>query len=785
MRFIYYLAYIVFFICIGSVNSYAQFTLQGVVTDFDTEKPIIAANIFIQGINKGAITDEQGQFSISLSAGQYQLTFSAVGYRTQMKTIQLAQNSRLDIELVEDIKQIDEVTVTGKKLDQNVKELQMSTIRLDMINIKKIPVVFGESDIIKVLTLQPGVSTIGEGSGGFNVRGGRVDQNLVLLDGAPLFNTSHLLGFFTSVNPDAIQDVILYKGGIPAQYGGRLSSLLAMNMRPGNEEKLKFSSGIGPISSRLLVEGPILKNKLTFIVSGRAAYPNWLIKAFPGKNKGSKAFFYDVNAKIQYKLNSKNTVSLMAYRSYDNFKFPEDTLYSWQSNLASLQWTSLLTNNLAFSLSAIHSDYRFGTEGLKDGYGFLLRSFVKHQEVKAGILFTPGENHKLELGGSSIWYTLQPGDLTPTNEFSNVNALLLQKEFANERAAYVSEEWNILPALTLQAGLRYSWFANKGPRQVFQYADGVPRSRETIIDTLTYASGQSIASYGGWEPRMAARISLGAKSAVKLSYNRTRQYLHLISNTTAISPVDFWKVSDSYVPPQIASQGAIGFFRNFFDNAFEASLETFYKEMRNLVEYKNGATLLLNPTLETDLLRAKGKAYGVELSIHKSKGKFTGQFSYTYSRSLVAVQTQFPIERVNDGVYFPSNFDRPNNLALSGQWQLNKGWTLASNFVYTTGRPATYPDGKYVLNSTPVVNYSKRNADRIPDYHRLDVSFSKDTRQTKNQQRYSMWVISFYNLYARKNPYSIYFTNYNNRTRSYRLSVFGTIIPSLTWNFYF
>jgi hypothetical protein len=770
---------------ISASAAFAQYKLEGTVNDFKTGKPVIAANVFIKNTNKGAVTNDQGYFSLSLPSGQYQVTISAVGYQTQNRTIQLAQNARLDVELEEDIRQIQEITVTGKATDRNIKEIQMSTVRVDMLNIKKIPVVFGEADIIKALLLQPGVTTVGEGAGGFNVRGGRTDQNLVLLDGAPIFNTSHLLGFFTNVNPDVVQDAVLYKGNIPAAYGGRLSSLLLMETKSGDPEKWNVNGGISFISSRATVDGPIIKNKLSLLASGRIAYPNFIIGLFPKVFNGSRGFFYDTNVKLDYRLNDKNRFSLSGYRSYDNFKFPQDTLYGWETNNASFRWKSILAKNLTFNVNAIHSHYQFNTEGLQKQYEFLLKSVVQHQELKASLSFTP-EKHIIETGASVIYYKLDPGSLNPVGDNSNVNPFASRKENATERSAYISDEWQITPTITLQAGLRYSFYQNRGPGLLYVYEENTPRSLETIVDTISYENGRPIKGYDGWEPRVGLRVGLGTQTAIKVSYNRSRQYLHLISNTTAISPVDFWKGSDYYVPPQVADQGAIGIFRNFKNNTYETSIEAYYKDIKNLVEYRNGATLLLNSLLEADLLKAKGKAYGIELNVQKLTGKLTGQFGYTYSRSLTAVQTPFAITQVNGGEFYPSNFDRPHNLTISTQWKMGRGWTMGTNFIYTTGRPATYPESKYVLNNGTVIGYSKRNADRIPDYHRLDVSFSFDSRKDKTtDSRYSLWVFSVYNVYARKNPYSIYFINDNSRAQAYRLAVFGIFIPSITWNLYF
>uniref|UniRef100_UPI0037432F42 TonB-dependent receptor n=1 Tax=Rhodocytophaga rosea TaxID=2704465 RepID=UPI0037432F42 len=740
--------------------------------------------MLVKNTAKGTVTDQQGFYSIELPFGTYIITFSAVGYRSQSRSVTFTDDVVLDLKLVNSTQELQEVVVTGKTPDQNVKGAQMSTIQLNIQTLNKIPAVLGEADIIKAFTLQPGVTTVGEGAGGFNVRGGRVDQNLVLLDGAPVFNTSHLLGFFTSVNPDVVREATLYKGGIPAPFGGRLSSLLDIHTKSGNEEQIRTSFGVGPISSRIIVDGPLIKNKVTFLASGRVAYPNFILSLFPEQFKGNRAFYYDVNGKLQYKLNDNNTIALSAYRSTDNFKFPEDTLYTWHSNLASLHWNSALRKDLVLTVSGIHSDYKLGMEGLKEQYQFLLASSIKHQEVKTRLFYALKSRHKLEAGANAIWYTLNPGSRKPLKN-SIINPQTLQKEFAREMAAYISDEFLITPAITLQAGVRYSWFGNVGPRQVYSYTQGAPRTLEAIEDSLDYQHGKFIKTYGGWEPRVSLRVGFGTQTAVKFSYNRMRQYLHLISNTTAISPVDFWKVSDSYIPPQVVDQLAVGIFNNFKSNEIETSVEAFYKDITSLVEYKNGAVLLMNPIIETALLPASGKAYGIEVSLAKNKGKLTGQLSYTYSRSLAKVQADFATESVNEGAYFPSTYDKPHNAALSSQLLLGRGWTFSTNFVYSTGRPITYPDGQYVFNNTPVIDYSKRNLDRLPDYHRLDISFTKDTRVKKDQKRYSTWIFSIYNVYSRKNPYSIYFSKVRTVTRAYQLSVLGSFIPSLTLNFYF
>lgn len=769
----------------ASAHAQTRFRIYGQVMDGVTNKPLVNVSVFDKKQGAGTTTDSTGAFSMQVLPGSYNLTFSAVGYYTRSRFLEIERaNIRMEVALNPDTRQLDEVNVKGRTPDANVSATQMSVVRLDMKNLRNIPVVFGEVDILKALTLQPGVSTVGEGAGGFNVRGGRTDQNLVLLDGAPLFNTSHLLGLLSNLNADAIQDVTLYKGGIPAAYGGRLSSLLIMNTKPGETERIRVDGGIGLLTSRLMVQGPVAKNKkLTFLAGGRIAYPSFILGLFPEPTNKDRAFFYDLNGRLTYRLNADSQLSATVYRSYDTFKFPQDTLYTTQSTLLTARWSQRVNPQLSFNLTATQSDYRFFLDGLTNANTYRYRSTIRQRDARFDWLYSPSAKHRLEFGGSLTGYSLLPGSIVPTGEFSNINSLTLPTEQAREWAGYISEEWTPFRVLSVQVGVRYTQFTNVGPGVAYKYAEGQPRTRESITDTLRYSSGQAVAQYGGWEPRLTIRANLTPNSSLKISYNRTRQFLHLISNTTAISPVDFWKVSDALVPPQVADQIAVGYFHNVNNNMYETSVEVYHKTLENLVEYRNGATLLLNPTLDADLLRAQGKAYGVEVSVQKTRGLLTGLIAYTYSRTLARVSSPYPSVQINGGEWYPSTFDRPHNLTIATQWKWSRGWTFGTNFVYTSGRPTTYPDGTYRLNGAKVLDYSQRNADRIPDYHRLDVSFTKDGRRTVGQRHYSNWSISFYNVYAHKNPYSIYFQRVNTTTKSYQLSVFGTIIPSISWNF--
>jgi TonB-dependent Receptor Plug Domain len=727
---------------------------------------------------KNLLADENGKYEIDLPKGEYVIEITALNHIKRSKYINLVKDMILDFEVSETNNQLDEVEVTARKSDDNIKSTQSSIINLNIQNIKKMPIVFGESDIIKALTLQPGVTTVGEGAGGFNVRGGKVDQNLVLLDDAPLFNTSHLLGLFTSINTEAIQNASLYKAGMPARYGGRLSSLLNIITKT-NITTTKRAIGIGPISSNAFLQLPFSKGKGSFLMASRGAYPNLLLKALPKRFKGSKASFFDLNTTLQYQLNNNNSLKFTGYHTKDAFKFPEDTSYFWGSTAATAQWSLLLSKRLSVNTKGILSHYSYGVLGLGNNYEFELSSKVRHHEGRIDALFDL-EKYKIEFGANLISYNFSPGTIKPNAEGSSVNSQKLNDTNAHELAMYLSNDWTITKGLSAQLGVRYVTFENISGGTLYQYLPNAPRTLETIADTLFLVKGQKSASYGGFEPRFSFKIELNSNSAIKGSYNKTRQFIHLISNTTAISPVDYWQLSNKCLKPQLSDQFSLGFYKNIDDNKFESYIEGFYKNMDQIVEYKDGANLLLNSNLETELLTGKGFAYGIELSVIKNKGQFTGSFSYTFSRSLIKVNTAYPSETINNGQYYPSLYDKPHNLNVMGQYFLGRGWVMASTFVYQTGRPITYPDGQYNFNGQLLLNYSKRNADRLPDFHRMDISFSKDSRSSKDQKKYHNINISFYNIYARKNPYSIYFKQFLETSKSYRLSILGVIVPSIT-----
>jgi hypothetical protein len=795
-RLLFYLLLIPFLFCTLNSLSQSAYQAEGRVIDFDTRQPLKGVSVIIRESKRGTVTNDSGYFNIIVPNREFTLNFSAVGYVRYHTRVDLSENTKpLLIEFKRKAdEQLEEVIVNANVNTTKVNAVEMNTIRLSPELIKRTPLLLGEADIIKALILQPGVTTVGEGAGGFNVRGGNADQNLVLIDGAPLFNTSHLLGFYTSVSPDAIQEVTLYKGGMPAQYGGRLSSLLNIKTKTGNDQRMQYSGGVSPMTARFNINGPLIKNKLHITGGFRIAYPNVILSQLSGEFGDSRALFYDGIAKAEYSFNPNNQVSITGYRSYDEFRFDSQTEYDWLSNLASLNYTSNLNSKFSLKLNANYSHFQSGINNYEKYYEYKLHSSITHKEVKASIVFTPGDKQKIELGVNGILYRISPGTQNPTADSSTIMSTLIQREHGRELAVYVTDEINFTDNISLQLGLRYASYSYLGPKNIYQYEAGVPMSKETISDTITFSKNKNIQEYAGLEPRVSLRIKLNDALSVKVSYNRGQQFLHLISNTTAISPVDFWKLSDKYNKGQVGDQYAAGIFKTFNNNQYLLSFEGYYKSIENVIQYKDGARLLLNPFIETSLLNSRGRAYGLETSFSKNIGKFTGQVNYTYSRAEVQIVTKFAQEIVNDGNWYPSDHDRPHNLAIITRLGLGRGWSFNNNFVFITGKAVSFPDGNYAYNGTLVNNYSKRNMDRLPAYHRLDIGFSYISKRVPEQRKYSVWNFSFYNVYMRKNAYSIFFKRNrddiffarpHDTLIPYQLSVAGSIIPSISWNFYF
>jgi hypothetical protein len=759
------------------------YRLSGTVTDADDGTQLKNATIQIRSIKKSVISSDSGTFQFLLPIGNYTVLTSFVGYNQKGLTVNLQKDESIHIVLKKKAStELDEVIVNAQVGNNRLNETQMGIIRINPEQLKRIPVAFGEPDILKALVLQPGVSTIGEGAGGFSVRGGNADQNLVLLDGAPLFNTSHLLGFYTAISPDVAQDITLHKGSIPANYGGRIASLLNIRVKPGNTNATRLSGGVSPVSARLFADGATDDGTLRFTAGARVAFPNLMMRLFPKSLKDSRAFFYDFISKLQYMINENHSIAVTWYQSFDKFKFDTSTSYQWESNVLSAAYNGKLNDKFSLNLTGLVSNFKSDLIGETKNYESTLRSSITQQEGKANLRYQISDKSFIDVGTNYVLYKIEPGREKPTSGNSQVIERTVAAEKGREVAGYINGDISITKWLSVETGLRFVQYAYLGPKETYQYKPGAPRSRETITDTINHSSG-SIADYNGLEPRLGLRIALGESTTLKLGFHRGQQFLHLVTNSTAISPVDFWKLSDQYLPQQKGDQFAAGIFRTF--RGYDLSVEGYYKKQQNLLDYRNGATLLLNPVIETALVPAKGYGYGVETSVGKTSGKFSGRLNYSYSRSFIQVVTEFATEQVNHGEYYPSNADRPHNVSIQTKLLLRAGWSFNTNFVYMTGRPATYPDGNYSINNTIVTNYSVRNQDRLPDYHRLDLSISCVTRRYETQKRYSIWNFSVYNVYGRANPYSVFFKREGTALNAYRLSVIGSVIPSISWNFNF
>jgi hypothetical protein len=663
----------------------------------------------------------------------------------------------------------------------------MSVEKLTIKNIKQVPVAFGEADVLRVITTLPGVTSAGEAGTGFNVRGGSVDQNLILFNDATIYNPSHVFGFFTAFNPDQIKAVELYKSAVPEKFGGRLSSVLDVTSKEGNSKQIAGVGGIGPLTSKLTVEGPIGSEKTTFIAGGRTTYSNWLLKKLPDERyRNSRASFYDINLNINHSLNAKNNLYAMGYVSRDKFKLNNDTTYSYGTYNWNLKWKHIFSNKLYGVITGGQDHYTYSVASERSKVdAFKLGFSINQAHVRSSFSWSPTNDHQIELGFNSIYYQLRPGYYHPNDSQSVVVRKDLQYEQALETGLYIGDRINITPDLSVNLGIRYSIFNYLGPYNVYQYAPGVPRDTTTIKDTVPYAKHKVIRTYQSPEYRLSARYAFSENTSVKLSFNTTRQYIHMLSNTTIISPTDTWKLSDADIRPQQGVQWSAGVYRNFRNNAIETSVEAYYKTMRNVLDFKSGARLILNQHIAADVISARGKSYGAEVMIKKVSGKLNGWISYTYSRTLLRTDDPLAGENINKGEYYPASFDKPHNVNFIGNYRFTHRFSISTNIVYTSGRPITLPVAIFELGGTQRVYYSERNQYRIPDYFRADLSFTLEGNHKLKQKTHNSWSFGVYNLTARKNPYSVYFTQENGVIRGHQLSIFGTIIPFVTYNFRF
>lgn len=780
------------FFLLLSYSSFAQkkLTISGYIKDANSGEALIGATVFVQEVSQGTVSNLYGFYSISLLPGTYNIEYRYLSYETIKREVVLESSDRIDIELTESNIELDELTITARPEDENISSTQVSVNELDINTIQKMPALLGEVDVIKSIQLLPGVSTVGEGATGFNVRGGGVGQNLVLLDEAPVYNSSHLFGFFSVFNPDAIKDVKLVKGGIPAQYGGRLSSILDVRMKEGNNKRFSASGGVGAIFSRLTLEAPIVKDKASFIVAGRRSYLDILARPFLSDDLSNSVFnFYDLTLKTNWNINDKNQVFLSSYFGRDRFSADDVFDSSWGNATATFRWNRVFNDRLFSNVTAFYSNYDYAL-GFGEGEDtFDWESRIINYSVKPELNFYPNPNNSLVFGGQGIIYVFEPGSAQGTSVGESAD-ISLDKQYAIEGSIYASNEQKISSQISLQYGLRFSYFNYTGEGTAYEYAEPEePATRRIPISGEEFDQWESIQTYSNFEPRFSIKYQLTPSSAIKASYNRMVQYIHLVSNTVAATPLDVWTPSTNNVLPEKVDQYTLGFFKNFKDNTFETSVEVYYKEFINLLDYINNADLLLNEFLEGDLLNARGRAYGLEIYIEKKVGKLSGWLAYTLSRS----ERRVPGISQND--WFPTRFDQTHNLSLVAFYELNDRWSLSANFILNSGTPATFPTNKFSIqgiNSIPQSVDERRNNFRINAYHRLDLSATLKGRKTKKngkvRKNEDYWVFSVYNIYNRQNAFAVFFRPNEDNTQvseAVRLSVIGSFIPSISYNFKF
>jgi hypothetical protein len=785
--------FLLFFLTSSVLFSQENSTLSGTVYDNYNNETLIGVSIYFPELNAGTTTNEYGFYSITVPKGNYKVQISYLGYSTLLEDIALFDKSSKNFNLKEESESLNEIVIESNIEKLNLKTPQMSVNNLTSSTIKQIPVVLGEADIIKSLILLPGVTSAGEGASGFNVRGGAADQNLILLDEAIVFNSSHLFGFFSVFNPDVIKNVKLYKGGIPAKYGGRLSSVLDIYQKEGNSKDFNITGGVGLVSSRLLIEGPIKKEKSSFLIGGRSSYAHLFLPLFDNDNT---AYFYDLNSKINYRFNDNNNVFLSTYFGKDVFGVSDNFVNDYGNTVVNLRWNHLFTDKLFSNLSLIYSDYFYGL--LLDFVGFEWDSGITNFNLKYDFNHYVSEKIKLNYGINNIYIKFNPGEIKPNREDSGIVAEKLIDKYANEFATYIDIEQKVSDNFRLQYGVRFSNFTRLGQDELNEYVND-----EAVIydeEFKKYVSAEAtgterfkrsdvISSFNNFEPRVSMSYTFNDNTSIKASYNRMVQYLHLLSNTASPTPLDVWAPSGKYIKPQLLDQYAVGYFKSFKDGKYTLETEAFYKDIQNRIDYINGANLIANNEIETIILNGKARAYGLEILLKKNEGNFQGWIAYTLSRSEQLTAGRSAIEPgINNGEWYSTPFDKTHDFSINASYELNKKWKFNSNFVFQTGQPANYPVGQYEVQglNVPIYDGNRRNADRLPAYHRLDISATLTPDKNKNRNWQGEWVFGVYNLYGRDNAASLAFRQNREtlRNEAIQTSIFG-IVPSVTYNFKF
>ena len=763
-----------------------NYMLSGIVRNILTGEPIPNLAIIAKNNSKGVSTNLNGYYQIELPAGISTLMAKAIGVATVEKRVIMYNDGQLNFDLNDDVEQLDEVIVESNRL-KNVETVVAGVLEIDIAEIKTIPLVLGERDILKTAITLPGITNAGEGAAGYNVRGGGTDQNLILLDDAVVYNPSHFFGIFSALNPFTTGGVTIYKGSIPAAYGGRLSSVFDINTKDANTEKFAGEASLGPVTSNLTLEIPIVKEKSGLIIGGRSTYSNWILNSLDEESlKNSKASFFDIIAKYSDHINEANSISATGYYSRDAFSITSDSVYSYNNRLFSLKWNRKLNERNAMNVVLANSQYGFNIDFEADSdKNFNLGYRINETEFKLKFLKLFKNNHNINFGLSSKLYVVNPGEVKPIGSMSIIDPLEIQQEKGWESALFLSDNIKFNDKLSVDLGLRYSFYAALGKSSQKIYEEGVPKNEGTLTEIKEFDTNDIIKTYGGLETRASARYLLTPSLSVKASYNSTFQYIHTISSNTTVSPTDTWKLSDINIAPQRANQVSLGIFNNFADNAYELSLESYYKKSNNILDYKVGAQLLLNESIETEVLQGEGKAYGIELLLKKTSGRFNGWLGYTYSRAFTKLNSNFIEEQINNGEYFPSNFDKPHDISLVSNYKFTKRFSLSANFVYQTGRPVTFPVGSFFLDGSEYALYSDRNKFRIPDFYRLDLSFNIEGNHKIKKFAHSFWNISVYNVLGRNNPYSVFFVTEDGSLKAFQSSIFAIPVPTITYNFKF
>lgn len=766
-------------------NKPGNVIISGYISNKDTKEPVSGVTVYSQKLFIGTISNEYGFYSLTLPRGVHVLQFSFMGMKGKVINLNLYGAGELNVDLASVLIPLKEAIVSAQK-SMTIRRFEVGAEKINIHSFKLMPTSMGESDIIKNLLFLPGVQSPGEGSAGFNVRGGSADQNLILLYGAPIYNSSHFFGFFSAVNSDVIKDVTLYKGGIPGRYGGRISSVLDIGAKEGNRKEFAGNAGISPITAHMSMEGPLIKDTLTYILTARTTYSNWIFNLIDNVALArSRASFYDINGKITWDLNKNNKIDLSSYFSHDAFRFNSDTVYSYDNNIVALKWRHFFNSKFFSTVSLNNSFYNYdiSSDYIKTE-AFILSHKINSTGLKADFNWFRGR-HELNFGLDLNNYSVSPGTYLPEGDSSLVIPKIITRERALEGALYFDDKFVLNDFLSINTGIRLSSFYSFGPRSLMIYDPDYSRTLSTITDTLKIKNGETVSKYGGPELRISFNFRISEKSSVKLNYNRTLQYLHLLTNSASISPSDTWKLSDFYLKPQKGDQVAIGYYFMMFNSTLEASAEMYYKYIRNMVDFKGGTKLIMNGNIEKDALRVKGKAYGLELVLKKTEGKIRYTVGYTYARSFRRSTGLFSDEIINSGQWFPSNFDKPHDLSVTFNYLLSRRFSLSSGYTYSTGRPITYPVAQYFIGDKLFVHYSDRNKYRIPDYSRLDISLRIGGNLKSRRIAHPFWTFSVYNLLGRENVYSIYFAEKNNRINGYKLSIFSNAVPSVTFSFDF